>query len=104
MAIWMAIMGTEVSSMSERFTIAEARNSLTRLVRRAEARAPVVLTRRGRPVAVLLSYEDFTRLAPQRSYVEALAEFRRVRADDLADLAEALEGGRDRSTGREVAL
>lgn len=100
----MAIMRVEVSGMSEQFTIAEARNSLTRLVRRAESRAPVVLTRRGQPVAVLLSYEEFTRLTPQRSYIEALAEFRRARADDLADLADALEGGRDRSTGREVAL
>lgn len=90
--------------MTEEYTIAEARDSLTRLVRRAEARAPVVLTRRGHPVAVLMSYDEFSRLAPARSFPDALEEFRRARAGALADLAEVFDGVRDGSEGREVPL
>ena len=35
-------------------SIAEARDTLTRLIQRAEAGEPVHITRRGKPVAVLV--------------------------------------------------
>jgi prevent-host-death family protein len=48
-------------------SIAEARNRLTRLVQRAEAGETVRITRRGRPVAVLLSEREYGRLSAPRS-------------------------------------
>lgn len=44
------------------YSIAEARNNLARLVHVAEDGEPVRLTRRGRPVAVLLSLGEYERL------------------------------------------
>ena len=43
-------------------SIAEARDRLASLVHDVEDGAPVELTRRGRPVAVLLSYHEYQRL------------------------------------------
>ena len=40
-------------------TIAAAKNTLPQLVHQVELGEPVVLTRRGRPVAVLQSYAQF---------------------------------------------
>jgi len=100
----MAIFGGEVPTVTEQYTIAQARDGLTRLVRRAESRAPVILTRRGKPVAVLLSYDEFNRLKPESDYLEALEGFRRDCAGELEGLAEALDNLRDASEGREVPL
>lgn len=43
-------------------SIAEARNGLTELLYEAEAGQPVTVTRRGRPVAVLLAEPAYQRL------------------------------------------
>jgi len=48
--------------MEEGHSIAEARNNLARLVHVAEDGEPVRLTRRGRPVAVILSLAEYERL------------------------------------------
>jgi prevent-host-death family protein len=47
-------------------TIRDARNRLTTLVHDAERGKPVRLTRRGKPVAVLLSDREYERLASSR--------------------------------------
>lgn len=58
-------------------SIAEARNRLTRLVQRAEAGETVRITRRGRPVAVLLSEREYGRLrAPKVDLAGFLAAWR----------------------------
>ena len=44
-------------------SIAEAKNHLTRLIHQAERGDAVHITRRGRPVAVLLSEAEFARLS-----------------------------------------
>jgi len=48
--------------MDDGHSIAEARNNLARLVHAAEDGEPVRLTRRGRPVAVILSLAEYERL------------------------------------------
>ena len=48
------------------YSIAEARNQLSRVVHEAEDGNPVELTRRGRPVAVVLSIEEYRRLRGER--------------------------------------
>jgi len=93
--------------MPRRYSIAEARNNLAKLVREAETGKQVALTRRGRAVAVLVGRGDYERLVSgPRSFWEAYRVFRRE--VDLARLAidpESVFGAvRDRSPGRDVTL
>jgi prevent-host-death family protein len=91
--------------MSE-YSIAEARDHFTELVHKAEQGKPVALTRRGRPVAVILSiraYQHMTR--HEVDFWKALTEFRK--AHDLQELnlgPDVFGDARDRSIGREVNL
>lgn len=92
--------------MAGSYTIAEARDQLSRVVHEAESRGPVELTRRGRMVAVVLSASDFERLGVGRKPVgQVVAETRekyRVEALDV-DPDELLSGARDTTTGRDFA-
>ncbi len=92
--------------MTARYSIAEARNHFAKLVHAAEQGARVEVTRRGTPVAVLLSLDEFKRLAPPRpSFSAAAKAFREHRsAEELGELHSALSGVRDRSSGRTVEL
>ncbi|MBX7250760.1 MAG: type II toxin-antitoxin system Phd/YefM family antitoxin [Candidatus Promineofilum sp.] len=68
------------------YSIADAKNRFTELVQQAERHSPVEITRRGRPVAVLISIDDYERLRRQpASFAEAYDAFRREH--DLAQLA-----------------
>jgi prevent-host-death family protein len=53
--------------MVKQVTIAQARGQLSAHVRSAEHGAPVVITRRGRPVAVIVATEEFERLERLRA-------------------------------------
>ena len=90
--------------MSKSFSIAEARHNLAALVHQLEHQPRIELTRRGKPVAVLLSVGEYNRLtAPARGFWEAYAAF--AEATDLRRLAidpQVFEGVRDRTRGREV--
>ena len=64
--------------MTKSYSIAEAKNSLGRVVHEAEEGPPVELTRRGRPVAVVLSVRAFGRLSESgRDFWAAYEDFRR---------------------------
>ncbi|MBA3032564.1 MAG: type II toxin-antitoxin system Phd/YefM family antitoxin [Gammaproteobacteria bacterium] len=85
--------------MDRTCSIAEARNDLSGVVREAEAGRPVTLSRRGRPVAVIVSTRDYARVADSRRTVaEAIDEFRDRHAAALAD--ENWLPERDQSPGR----
>ena len=62
-------MSTE-STMSDAYSIAEAKNNLSGLVHEAEQGHPVRLTRRGKPVAVLISTQQYERLSKPRKKIE----------------------------------
>ncbi len=86
--------------MSKRYSIAEARNQLTAIVHDAEKGKPVELTRRGKPVAVLMSLAEYERLARSRpDFWSAVQDFRE--RTDLGDLdVDAVFGDvADRSPG-----
>jgi prevent-host-death family protein len=86
-------------AMDRTCSIAEARNDLSGVVREAEAGHPVTLSRRGRPVAVVVSAKDYSRLSAHRpSVAEAIESFRATHVADLDD-AEWLPA-RDASPGR----
>jgi prevent-host-death family protein len=52
-------------TMSSRWNIASAKAELSRVVREAQ-REPQVIESRGDPVAVVVAYDDYQRLAAQR--------------------------------------
>ena len=96
---------TELVQMSilidmKKVTIAEAKQTLPALVHEAELRGEIELTRRGKPVAYLVSAERHARI-PRRGFVESLNEWLASYAGDLGD--EPLELPR-RQRARKVEL
>ena len=92
--------------MTKQYSIAEARNNLPGVVHEAEGGARVELTRRGKPVAVLLGIEDYERLSQgRRDFWEAYEELRQE--FDFAELGidpdEIFGDVRDPSPGREFS-
>ena len=92
--------------MARDYSIAEAKDHFAEAVRAAEAGEAVTLTRRGTPVAVLLSQSEYRRLAaPRRGFWPALEEFLSTFDSERDGIeAEYWEGLRDRGPGREVDL
>ncbi len=88
------------------YSVAEARQNFARLIRSAERGKAIEITRRGEPVAVLLSAAEYLALTEERPrFVEALDALRdELEVGDLGIGDEEFEGLRDESPGREVAL
>jgi prevent-host-death family protein len=91
--------------MMKRYSIAEARNNFTSLVHAAEAGARVELTRRGKPIAVLLALSEYQRLSDKRSgFTEIYQDFLRRNpefADNAVEPEEWLRDIRDSTPGRD---
>lgn len=87
-------------------SIAEARDALAGLVHDVEAGAPVEITRRGKPVAVLVAYAEYQRLLGEGpSFWDAMLAFRSASAADDENLGiEPQVFGRDKSPGRAIDL
>jgi antitoxin Phd len=91
--------------MSKRYSIADARRNLPTLVNEAESGSDILLTRRGQPVAIVVSVEEYERLkAPRASFADTYQAFReRFPATGSAGIgARYFRGLRDRSRGRKV--
>jgi prevent-host-death family protein len=85
-------------------SITNARNNFASLVRAAEEGRPVVVTRRGMPVAVVLSFREYEGLSQKpRGFAELYRDFLR-RNPDLREQAiepeDWLYGTRDSAAGR----
>ena len=89
-----------------KYTIAEARHNLAAIVHELEDTDQIELTRRGEPVAVLLSMNAYRRLAtPPKRFSEAYQAYLKSmpvteedgEPDPFADV-------RDRTPGRDVDL
>lgn len=83
-----------------KWKLEDAKNRFSEVVRRAEAHDPQLVTRNGREVVVVLSVEDYARLAGPESLVDFLKN---------SPLAEALREGdfeleRPRDFGRDLEL
>lgn len=87
-------------------SVAEARQNFARLIQRAQRGRAIVVTRRGEPVAVLLSASEYLALRGERpSFVETIERLRaQHRVGELAIGDEDFEQLRDRSAGREVSF
>lgn len=92
--------------MSTQYSIAEARHNLAALVHELEHQASIELTRRGEPVAVLLSVREYQRLtSPTRRFWAAYEAFRQtVNLPELGIDENVFAGVRDVSPGREAHL
>lgn len=90
--------------MSKSYSIAEARDRFASIVHDVERDSAIELTRRGKPVAVLLSAEEYHRLlARGKSFWDAYSSFvERTEPENLGIQAETFEGLRDDSPGREA--
>jgi antitoxin Phd len=88
--------------MQKQYSIADARNRLPALVHDIEKGPPVELTRRGKPVAVLLSIGEYRRLRRDKPDLwQAIRKFRRETDLEELDAEEVWADLRDRSAGRE---
>lgn len=56
--------------MNDAYSIAAAKNNLSSLVHAAEQGHPVRLTRRGKPVAVLISTRQYERISKPRKKMQ----------------------------------
>jgi prevent-host-death family protein len=71
--------------VADSYSISEAKNQLPRLVHDLESSGAIELTRRGRPVAVLLSIEEYRRVSADRgSFWANVAGFRQEHGLDEA--------------------
>jgi antitoxin Phd len=90
--------------MSKQYSIAEARDNLASVVHEAEKGERVELTRRGKPVAILISLDDYNQLSNRRrSFWEAYEEFRRKHAGSDIETADVFADVRDPSPGRDFS-
>ena len=94
-----------LNDMTDKHSIADARRNLPGLIREAEQGKTVELTRRGKPVAVLIGRSEFERLAAgRRGFRDAYDDF--VTSVDVSALAlnpdEIFEGVRDSTPGPDM--
>lgn len=88
-----------------RYSIAEARSRLPAIVDQAEAGLDVELTRRGRPVAIVVSHRELARLRGQRRHFSDLYRtFLKKHAPEAIGLEDNELATRDKSPGRKVVL
>lgn len=88
--------------METQYTISEAKNRLPSIIHSVEKGPSVKLTRRGRPVAVLLSIKEYEMLVNKNiGFWNALINFRK-QAEEIEISDSDFEGLRDRSSGRAI--
>ena len=92
--------------MSHQYSIAEARSRLPTIVDEAEAGGEIELTRRGKPVAVVVSCQAFERLRDRRRHFgdayRAFLERHSLEEIGLDDNLATVT--RDKTAGRKVVL
>lgn len=85
------------------FTIAQARSHFPGLIHDAEKGKPVEITRRGKPVAVLVSVDDYRHLTASRPpFWDVVSTFRsRIKAGKPGLEPKDLKGLRETGPGRD---
>lgn len=92
--------------MSQRYSIAEARSRLPTIVDQAEAGLEIELTRRGQPVAVVVSCREFERLSgKRRQFGDAYRSFlEKYRLEEIGLEDDFAASIRDQTVGRKASL
>ena len=91
--------------MTKKYSIAEARSQFAALVHEVEEENTVEITRRGQVVAVLLSRQEYERIASQsKNYWEAYQDFRMQHDFATLDIQPKVFQVRDKGPGRNISL
>ena len=90
--------------LENRYSIAEAKNKLPSIIHSLEKGPSVKLTRYGKPVAVLLSIQEYERLSlKKQGFWNALKKIRKLtEKEDFVISDSDFKRLRDSSPGREV--
>jgi len=90
--------------LENQYSIAEAKNKLPSIIHSVEKGPSVKLTRHGKPVAVLLSIQEYERLSlKKQEFWRALKIFRKLMEKENIVISNAdFKRLRDSSPGREV--
>ncbi len=90
--------------MENQYSIAEAKNKLPSIIHSVEKGPSVKLTRHGKPVAVLLSIQEYERLnLKKQDFWRALKTFHKlIEKEDIVISNADFKRLRDSSPGREV--
>ncbi|MEK7206678.1 MAG: type II toxin-antitoxin system Phd/YefM family antitoxin [Pseudomonadota bacterium] len=83
--------------MKHKWQLQDAKNQLSRVVAEAKEHGPQTITVHGRPAAVVLSIEEFRRLAVEKKPISQFFH-------DLAPKGPGLKLKRSRDTGRRIEL
>ncbi len=105
MYIYMYIM--EIATMaSTKVSVAEARQHFARLIKRAQQGKAIEITRRGEPVAVLVSAAEYSAITGNRpSFTDTTRQLRKRLGVDALDIGDSdFEALREESPGRDVSL
>ena len=91
---------------ANKVSVAEARQHFARLIERAQQGKTIEITRRGEPVAVLLSASEYSAITGEHpSFIDATRLVReRLGVDELEIGDMDFEGLREESPGREISL
>ncbi len=92
--------------MAQRYSIAQARSRLPQIVDEAKAGIEIELTRRGQPVAIVVSPDSLDRLRRRRvGFAEAYRGFlRRHASTEIGREQKVFTKLRDKSPGRKFVL
>lgn len=95
-----------ISHMSKRYSIAEARSNLPSIVNQAVSGLAIELTRRGKPVAVVVSLQEIERLRGDRPrFSDAYKSFLEKYSLEEVGLEDDFFGTiRGQDSGRKVSL
>ena len=91
---------------ANKVSVAEARQHFARLIKRAQQGKTIEITRRGEPVAVLLSASAYSAITGEASsFIDAMSRVRKRLGVDELEIGDAeFEGLRGESPGREISL
>ena len=88
-------------------SVAEARNTLAQLIHRAESGEVVRISRRGKPVAVLVSKDEYERLeasVSKKDFWQAVEDWRAQAGFDWQELTpDEVDGWRDQHPAPEFS-
>jgi len=95
-----------IHRMSKKYSIAEARSNLPAIVDQAEAGLEIELTRRGKPVAVVVSLREFERQRDEgRRFSDAYKRFlKKYSLKEVGLEEDFVRSVREKGAGRGVSL
>jgi prevent-host-death family protein len=91
--------------MDKQYSISAAKNQLPRVIHEAEENGQIILTRRGKPVAVIMSTRERKRLSlqpqPRKGLWDAIQKWRAQHPEGISLTDVEIDSWRDRSLGRD---